>query len=356
MNYLAIKRAMLHALKLTGMFVVSRKLTGKGLRILAYHGVSVVDEHEFQGMLFMSEGTFRKRMQWLRRNGYPILGLGEALERLDAGTLPQCATVLTIDDGWHGTYRYGLEVLAEVEVPATIYITTYYAEKQTKVFNVVVRYAFWKSTASSIDLAVLSDELSGAHDLHDSRQRETAIVTLCDFGNTRLDARQREDLAHRLCQILGVDDSEWDRIGGFRLMSAEEIRDARRRGFDIQLHTHRHAIATNATTDIEQEIEDNRDALARFGVAGDLLHFCYPSGQHSKDLWPVLNGCGIRSATLCEAGFNYPTTGKYELRRFLDAEYFRPIEFEAEMSGVLELFRHLRSALRELSPRLARRA
>src|SRR3546814_13482088 len=78
-------------------------------------------------------------MAFLAHAGHPVLPLAEAVERFRAGTLPPGATAITIDDGWHGTYRHMLPTLEAHRLPATIYVTTYFAERQYPVFDLVVR-------------------------------------------------------------------------------------------------------------------------------------------------------------------------------------------------------------------------
>ncbi|MBM3585043.1 MAG: hypothetical protein FJX36_11660 [Alphaproteobacteria bacterium] len=106
-----MKLALLRAAKAVGLFGLSRLLTRRSLRILCYHGVWL-GEGTFGNYLFMRPETFRARMRLLASLGYPVLGLDEAVERLAAGTLPACATVITIDDGWYGTYRHMVDALA----------------------------------------------------------------------------------------------------------------------------------------------------------------------------------------------------------------------------------------------------
>jgi hypothetical protein len=38
-------------------------------------------------------------MRWLAASRYPVLPLDEAVDRFQAGALPACAVVITIDDG-----------------------------------------------------------------------------------------------------------------------------------------------------------------------------------------------------------------------------------------------------------------
>jgi len=76
---------LLHTARACGLFALARRLTARRLRILCYHGIALEDEAEFQPMLFMRAETFRSRLEQLSRSGYPVLPLGDALERLRRG-------------------------------------------------------------------------------------------------------------------------------------------------------------------------------------------------------------------------------------------------------------------------------
>ena len=48
--------------------------------------------------------------------------------------------VITIDDGWHGIHQHAWPVLREFGLPATVYVSSYYAQSQLPVLNVFTRY------------------------------------------------------------------------------------------------------------------------------------------------------------------------------------------------------------------------
>ncbi len=115
-------------------------------------------------------------------------------------------------------------------------------------------------------------------------------------------------------------------------------------GVDIQLHTHRHILPADRAG-VEREIRDNAAVLEP--IAGSAReHFCYPSGIYDASRLPWLEALGIRSATTVAPGFGYRDTPRMELPRILDSEALADIEFEAEMSGFIELTRKLRTRLR----------
>jgi peptidoglycan/xylan/chitin deacetylase (PgdA/CDA1 family) len=334
-----LRRLILRLAKVAGLFALARRRTAKDLRILCYHGAALRDEHHFRPGLFIRGETFAKRMRFLVDRGYPVLELGEALELLEKGALPRRATVVTIDDGWYGTYRVMAPVLHRLGLPATLYVATYYLEKQTQVFDVAAAYAMWRARQGTLDLAAVTPSLSGIFSLADQSQRDAACEALSDHASGLATAEDCQALLRRLCQTLELRDwqeIERDRVAAY--MDEHEARELLAMGIDLQLHTHRHRFPGEAPDAAVAEIEANRRALSRL-TNRPLSHFCYPSGQYTKDQLPLLRRLGIASATTTRPGFNRPGTPRHELRRFLDSDAISQIEFEAEISGFRELFR-----------------
>src|SRR5262249_24004369 len=110
---------------------------------------------------------------------------------------------------------------------------------------------------------------------------------------------------------------------------------------DIQLHTHRHQCPLDDKVKSEQEIRENRDFLERI-VSHALVHFCYPNGIYGMHQAEWLAALGLSSATTIDPGLNYADTSRFALRRIVDGEPVSDIEFEAEMTGFMELVRAVR--------------
>src|SRR5205823_12130271 len=75
-------RFSLHIMRFFGLFQVARYITRDGLRIICYHGFAIAEEYKYRSNLFIRDDLFRRRMAYLRREGYPILPLSEAVEAL----------------------------------------------------------------------------------------------------------------------------------------------------------------------------------------------------------------------------------------------------------------------------------
>lgn len=317
-----------------GGFAVARALTPRSLRILAYHGIWITPGYQFGNRLFMGPEQFEARMTWLARSAYPVLPLDEAIERLAAGKLPPNATVITIDDGWYTTYTHMLPVLERLKLPATVYVTTYYVEKDAPVVNVAINYLTQASTKISVKLDGLP--LGGSHALTTLAERERLAVELraAVDGIEGLDTRLAALFA--LAERFGVAPAPWMSNRQFHNMDPHEVADLARRGVDVQLHTHRHRGVMDET--LGRELADNRAALARAcGNAMRFEHFCYPSGNYRPSVEVVLAAAGVRSATLVDHGINPPGTNPYRLRRFLDGRSVSRTMIEAYLSGALAL-------------------
>ena len=162
-----MKTALLRTCRRLGISRIARGLTGHGVRILAYHGFCDGDEASFQPMLFMRRDTFRARMLRLLESGYRVVPLADAIERLERRDIEPGLAVLTIDDGWHGIHEHAWPVLRELGLHATVYVSSYYAESQLPVINVLMRYLVWRSPLTLVRLDGIAPRLDGAHELPD---------------------------------------------------------------------------------------------------------------------------------------------------------------------------------------------
>ena len=338
-----IKRAVLYGSKRAGLFALAARITGRGLRILCYHGTALAEEHRFLPKLFMTPQTFERRLRILAERRHPVLPLGEAVERLSRGDLPPRAVVITIDDGFYGTYRLAWPMLQRFGFPATIYTTTYYSVKEHPVFGLVVEYMLWKTPATDVDLDALGTPLRGRAPLENPAARQRIAQLISEHGETQCSEEERVAIAERLGRLLDVDYGGLAESRMLSLMTLDELRQLAAAGADIQAHTHRHRFPPQES-EAKRELEDNRRALEPI-MGRRLEHFCYPSGEWFEEHWPWLEAAGMWTATTCERGLNYASTPRLALRRFLDGEHITEVEFEAELTGYAELLRLARAQL-----------
>jgi peptidoglycan/xylan/chitin deacetylase (PgdA/CDA1 family) len=333
--------------KALGLFHLARLMTRGGLRILCYHGFTLDDEDKWLPNLFLDPAVFRRRMDYLAKKKIPVLPLSEALQKLQEGSLPPCATVITIDDGFYSTYRLALPILAEKHFPATLYLTSYYFEKGVPIFNLAVNYMFWRTKARTIDLSRLGipGQDNAEQDILNGRRRQAIKARIQDQGD-RCDSPGRSALVEKLGKALGIDYADLAESRKLNLINEKELHEMTQQGIDIQLHTHRHRFPRDHHLALK-EITENRAAIEPL-LDHPMRHFCYPSGRWSETQWPLLRQAGVETATICaaEKRFIYKDTPRYALPRILDGSRKAQIVFEAEICGYAELTRRFRQFLK----------
>lgn len=289
------------------------------LLILCYHGISLRDEHEWEGGLYLTPQQFRDRLQWLRESGANVLPLSVALDLLEKRSLPPRSVALTFDDGFYDFYRHAVPLLSEFGFPCTVYLTTFYCDYRLPIFNLVINYILWKSSRS-------------AGTPQEARLSEVRRY-VDDARAQKLDTEARDAIARQCAESHGVDYDSILRDRLFQLMSPEEVSMAAKKGIDVQLHTHRHRTPLDRELFV-REIRDNSRRIEEFTGRAP-RHFCYPSGVTAPDFLPWLRECGVRSATTCEPGLISQRSERLMLPRYLDGGGMERIDFEGWLSGIL---------------------
>lgn len=305
------------------------------LLILCYHSLTLDEEHRWRRSLFFTPEEFEARLQLLQRWRMAVLPLGEAVERLKAGTLPPRSAALTFDDG---TADFGLLVwplLKRYGYPATVYATTYYSEKGLPLFPNMCAYLLWKGRTRTLEGADWLG-LAGPADLSSAATRSAVVeAIIARADRDALDARARDGVAARLAAAVDVDYEALRRRRVLQLMTPEEMRSAAAEGADVQLHTHRHRVPRDQAL-FAREIEDNRARLER-ATGRPAIHFCYPSGVHFPEFLPWLSALGVRTATTTIAALADRTSTPLLLPRVVDTASLSPIELASWLSGVSHL-------------------
>lgn len=345
-----MKQKLLELARFTGGFAIARHALTRHLRILGYHGLWFTSGFEFGNRLFISPEQFEKRMNWLKNSRYPVLGLDEAISSLASGTLPDNSVVITIDDGWKSTYTHMLPILEQLHLPATVYVTSWYAQKQYPVLNVALNYVLQRSTVTEFTWHPPAQSALTLQ-MGDKQHRQATALKLDRMLQEIPTAAERLREFQEICRLAGVSTEPWWSNGQFHLMNREEINLAHQRGLDIQLHTHRHRNVNVQLGLLAAELADNRRYLVEACECDQFTHFCYPNGRYDPAAAEVLAGAGIKSAVLTDTGLNSPHANPYALRRFLDGRSVTQEEFEAYLCGALDLYAAAAGRLRAAEPR-----
>lgn len=328
-----VKQTALSTMKTAGVFgIVSRSRWRNGrLLILAYHGISQDDEHLWDPALFLPPEILESRLRFLRSAGFTILPLGESIERLYAGTLPDRAVAITFDDGYVDFFRLAHPILHTYDAPATVYLTTYYSEHNRPSPAITAGYMLWKRRDFRGRVTVVPG--CDAVELRDEARRRAVGRAVARYCNDwRIPGDEKHAFIEKLACQIGFDLAWLRRRRIMHLMTPDEARQMAAAGVDIQLHTHRHWLPKDETL-IRREIGDNRARVEAITSCA-ATHFCYPSGVYYPELLPWLRELNVRSATTCDPGLASASDDPLLLPRFLDHCGVSQVEFEAWAAGV----------------------
>jgi peptidoglycan/xylan/chitin deacetylase (PgdA/CDA1 family) len=339
----ALKMAKLAAFRVAGVSGVTQRIrdsawrTGR-LLVLAYHGVSAFDEHEWNPALYLPPHALRARFEILKRDGYAVLPLKEAVDRLTAGTLPPRSVALTFDDGMHDFNSLVVPMLREFEFPATVYVTSYYAAKHVPVFKVATQYLLWMGRDRVIPTRGLIAGPDSRVDLSRPGVRFAFAMAMADHMRDAGEGVDDEAATLRqLSDLVGVDYDDFLRSRRLQIMTPDELRSLPPDLVDVQLHTHRHRVPLDRSQFLN-ELEENRRFLEPLRGNRVMDGFCYPSGITNDRFLPWLRELGIRVATTCRPGLATQQSDLLLLPRLVDSWLLTQLEFEGWLTGVAELF------------------
>jgi peptidoglycan/xylan/chitin deacetylase (PgdA/CDA1 family) len=290
------------------------------------------DEHEW-GNLYMSPDVFRRRMELVALARCNVLRLPEAVQRLQNGTLPDRAVVITFDDGFHDFSRVAFSILESFGYPVTLYLTTYYVEFNRPVFDPMCSYLLWKGRCKhQLDWP---EVFPGPVALDDAG-RQHATMEIKQFALLRkLSGREKDGLLARLAGRLDIDYDELCRKRIMHLVNPEEATGLAARGVDIQYHTHRHRVYRSRKR-MFAELQDNRRRIATF-TANEPRHFCYTGGFYLPEYPVYLKDYGILSAVTGKPGLCTAQTNPLLLPRLVDTMKISDMEFRAWLDGTAAL-------------------
>jgi peptidoglycan/xylan/chitin deacetylase (PgdA/CDA1 family) len=322
----SLKHTVLRVAKAFGAFRLARFLTRDGIRILCYHG-AWIGASEFGGdAMFIRPSTFRARLEFLRRHGFLVADLADAIRAGDGrASVSTPSVVITIDDGWYSTFREMLPALTAQAMPATLYCDTQHLLAGRPIPHVMARYLM---------------EVNGRDPSEESIRHLFERAT-----NPRGDTADRLDAVKALCERENIDFAADEASRAFAYMTPDELQEfARTPGMRVELHTHTHTLGDHSSDVIVQEITANRQALAAIleRDVSSFEHFCYPSGDCQEADGALLQRLGIKSATTVVQGIaSRAPSQRYLMPRLLDGDHLSDIIFEAEMSGFLSLVRRV---------------
>jgi peptidoglycan/xylan/chitin deacetylase (PgdA/CDA1 family) len=193
-------------------------------------------------------------------------------------------------------------------------------------------YLLWRARLQVLAPGALPGQ-DGPVDLRDLRQRERLAADLSDRVEALPGGREaRQAWLGDIAARLGIDWGSIVRSRLFHLMSTSEVVDVARRGFDVQLHTHRHRTPRDKAA-FCAEVLENRRVLQEM-TGGPVTHFCYPSGDVDPVFLPWLRELEVETATTTAVcGMARAEDNPLLLPRFVDTMDKSELVYESWLCG-----------------------
>jgi len=282
--------------------------SGKNARlsILIYHRILPGPDPMLRDEIDVS--TFRTHMNALAE-GFSVLPLREAVERLGNGTLPPRAACVTFDDGYANNVTIALPILRELSLPACFFIATEFLDGGC-MWNDIVIEALRHTNAVALDL---SDIELGLHPLAALEDRLSAMVKLL----TQLKKMNPEARAAAVDRIRV--ETRVQRSTGM-MMTPAQVKLLNDAGMEIGGHTISHPILSTLTEQQARiEIAGGKEKLE--AISGQSVNlFAYPNGVPGKDFTDnhvaLLKELGFIAAVTTAKGAARHATDPFLLPRF----------------------------------------
>ncbi len=276
------------------------------LSILIYH--QVLEQAEACRPGEPDAMQFRWQMELVKKYFTPI-SLPEALDKLKTNTLPANAICVTFDDGYLNNLKVAQPILAELGIPATVYVATGFSAGANmwndRLIDLIADLGRHNIDLSPIDL----DKVT----LKDADQR----VSLIEEAIGKLKYLNLSERIERIDALYSLNEAkEYAR----KMMTPDEVKELYNRGINIGAHTVNHPILK--VLDAEQQISEIRQSkeILESWLGKPVLDFAYPNGVEGRDFdedtVQYVEDAGFRSAVVTDWGISKNDSSPYKLKRF----------------------------------------
>jgi ubiquinone/menaquinone biosynthesis C-methylase UbiE/peptidoglycan/xylan/chitin deacetylase (PgdA/CDA1 family) len=317
---------------------VMRLLLKRKVAILMYHGFT--DERDHHGIenhqgKHLDVEIFRSQMEYLRKY-HNIISLSQLVRSYrDKSDIPANTVAVTIDDGYESNYILAYPILKELNIPATVFLTTNFLDSREFLWVDRIEYAIARTRSKSLQINIEGKVYSfNLKDRDDRIRCEERIRSRLKKISPGSRGEIIKDIESKLNERLSEDNTP----NIYRPLTWAQVQEMSEDGLIcFGSHTHNHAALTRCDS------ETVRDELA---VSKRIIEektqrvcnlFCYPNGgigDFDDSTKRELAGSGYSCGFINVPGFNSRSSDPFTLKRFGLSEDPDMIEFIMTLSGI----------------------
>lgn len=340
-----LREAYARVLYHTGLHTLVDRVMPRRLTILAGHCVSAPGNAELPVDMKIDGRKLASMLAWFARR-YEVTTVGVGVRRLgERGSRSLFA--LSMDDGYQDNVTHLLPILAELGVPATVYLESRPLDERRVNWSHKLAAAVARLGPDAFVrryLALAQDQKAArAFDgigalVNNARDASYRIKRALKY---EVDVADRDRVLEAMFLEAGCDERAMcDRL----YMTWEGARALRDGGVELGGHTVHHEILSRLSKEsAKAELGANRTTLVR-ELAAQCESFAYPFGRrwdYDQGTCAAVREAGFANAVTTHPGTNGPATDRYQLKRVMIDENARMHLLVAEACGGFDLLRKL---------------
>ena len=269
-------------------------------RVLPYYddfAIDVVTCQDFQWQMDILSSYFN------------VISFNELVENLNKDKLESNTVCITFDDGYADNYKYAFPILKNLNLKATIFLTTDLIGTDEMLWHDKVLFSIKKMKPH--DFAIEKAHIFSS--LETIEERIRVSLKVLEWLKT-FDPVERDMHIQTLWDKVKDSGNSTNRF----MLNWQEIQEMHHAGIFFGAHTKTHPILSTLTTSqIVDEIVGSKKAIEKH-IKQDVRVFAYPNGQRGdfdERAKSVLRQEGFHSAVTTCHGVNSFKTDRYELQR-----------------------------------------
>jgi peptidoglycan/xylan/chitin deacetylase (PgdA/CDA1 family) len=271
----------------------------------------------------MHARRFDEMCGWLAA-WFNVLPLDQAVQHMQAGTLPARAACITFDDGYADNYSVAMPILQRHGLTATFFIATGFLDGGRMWNDTVietVRQCDDLSVLVAVGLPRFARKDESAVIASEARQsmpptiadKQAAIATLIKHIKYR-PVSERISLTEEIARLAKV------QLPQNLMMTSSEVKAMRQAGMLIGAHSVSHPILAKLTDEqAREEIGDSKRFLEQL-LGERITVFAYPNGKPGEDYSPqsveVVRSLGFDAAVSTQWGSSRMDDDPLQIKRF----------------------------------------
>jgi len=309
------KPLLLAGLRLPGVAGTLRRLIRDRATIFMLHRLEAPD----LGVRGGDPEHLRASLEYLRRNRYELLPLGEVFRRLRDGAPLERVIAFTIDDGYLDQAEIAAPIFAAYDCPVTTFVCSGFLDGALWMWWDRIEYVFEHTARNA--LRVPLDGAETAWEWSDPPSRLAAQLAFIEACK-RVSNEEKLAAVERLAEAAEVELPE-RAPRGYTPMSWDQLRDCEEGGMRFGPHTLTHPVLSRVGDEqARREIVESARRLESEAKHPDRL-FCYPNGQRGDfgaREFDLLDELGFEGAVVGYPGyaerFGADDPARFGVRRF----------------------------------------